>query len=49
MLRDEQQRLDFMIDVAHREVGDLIFMDETLTTAKEYLEKYGWDKDTYFP
>ena len=42
MLRDEQQRLDFMIDVAHREVGDLIFMDETLTTAKEYLEKYGW-------
>jgi hypothetical protein len=32
----------FTIDVAHREVGDLIFMDETLTTSKEYLEKYGW-------
>ena len=42
ILRDEQRRLDFMIDVAQREVGDLIFMDETLTTAKEYLEKYGW-------
>ena len=31
-----------MFDVAHRVVGSLIFMDETLTTNKDYLEKYGW-------
>ena len=31
-----------MFDVSHREVDTLIFMDETLTTSKEYLEKYGW-------
>ena len=42
ILRNEVQRLEYMFDVSHREVGSLIFMDETLTTSKEYLEKYGW-------
>ena len=42
ILRNEEQRSEFMFDVAHRVVGSLIFMDETLTTNKDYLEKYGW-------
>ena len=42
ILRNEVQRLEYMFDVSHREVDSLIFMDETLTTSKEYLEKYGW-------
>jgi hypothetical protein len=37
MLRDEQKRLAFMIDVANREIDSLIFMDATLTTPKELL------------
>ena len=42
MLRDEEERLAFMIDVAHREVDSLIFLDATLTTPNEFLEYYGW-------
>lgn len=42
ILRNEDHRLAFMDDVAHREVASLIFCDETLTTNKEYFEKYGW-------
>ena len=42
ILRNEEERFEFMTDISHREVGSLIFMDETLTTSKEYLEKYGW-------
>ena len=41
ILRNEEQRSEFMFDVAHRVVGSLIFMDETLTTNKDYLEKHG--------
>ncbi len=42
IFRNEVQLLEYMFDVSHREVDSLIFMDETLTTSKEYLEKYGW-------
>ena len=42
MLRDEEERLAFMIDVAHRVFDSLIFLDATLTTPNEFLEYYGW-------